>query len=80
MGVDISELSPKLFYERKFSTSRVSYGIFEIFRDGMGHLAHLLLGDNQLSAIPYQALQPLRTLKTLDLSYNHINKMSPVSE
>lgn len=46
----------------------------------MGHLAHLLLGDNQLSAIPYQALQPLRTLKTLDLSYNRINKMSPVTE
>lgn len=46
----------------------------------MGKLSHLLLGDNQLSAIPYQALQPLRTLKTLDLSYNKINKMTPSSE
>lgn len=46
----------------------------------MGRLAHLLLGDNQLSTIPYQALQPLRTLKTLDLSYNRINKMLPSAD
>ncbi|KAJ8950482.1 hypothetical protein NQ314_007869 [Rhamnusium bicolor] len=51
-----------------------------VFRDGMGRLAHLILADNQLSAIPYQALQPLRILKTLDLSYNRINKMAPATE
>lgn len=51
-----------------------------VFRDGMGRLAHLILADNQLSSIPYQALQPLRILKTLDLSYNRINKMSPVTD
>lgn len=51
-----------------------------VFRDGMKRLAHLLLSDNQLSAIPYQALQPLMTLKTLDLSYNRINKMEPVTD
>lgn len=46
----------------------------------MGRLAHLIFADNQLSSIPYQALQPLRLLKTLDLSYNRINKMEPSSE
>lgn len=48
-----------------------------VFRDGMGRLAHLILADNQLTSIPYQALQPLRLLKTLDLGYNQINRMEP---
>lgn len=48
-----------------------------VFRDGMGKLSHVYLHDNQLSVVPYQALQSLKLLKYLDLSYNLINKMHP---
>lgn len=48
-----------------------------MFRDGMDKLANLLLSDNQLSVIPYQALAPLKHLKNLDLSFNVITKISP---
>lgn len=50
-----------------------------VFRDGMGRLAHLILADNQLSTIPYEALTPLSALKTLDLSENLINTLQPTS-
>lgn len=46
-----------------------------VFRDGMGKLAHLIFTDNQLTAIPYLALAPLNTLRTLDLSSNLITAM-----
>lgn len=46
-----------------------------VFRDGMGKLAHLIFADNQLTAIPYLALAPLNTLRTLDLSNNLITAM-----
>lgn len=51
-----------------------------VFRDGMDRLAHIILADNQLSSIPYLALSSLSMLKTLDLSYNKINRMYPTTE
>lgn len=48
-----------------------------VFRDGMGKLTKILLADNQLTDIPYQALSYLKQLKYLDLSYNCINRMHP---
>lgn len=44
-----------------------------VFRDGMAHLTHLYLNDNQLNNIPYQQLSYLKRMRVLDLSYNHIS-------
>lgn len=46
-----------------------------VFRDGMAHLTHLYLNDNQLTYIPYAQLSLLKRMKLLDLSYNRISKM-----
>jgi hypothetical protein len=46
-----------------------------VFRDGMAHLSHLYLNDNQLNSIPYSQLSALKRMKVLDLSYNRISKM-----
>lgn len=46
-----------------------------VFRDGMAHLTHLYLNDNQLNKIPYSQLSSLKRMKVLDLSYNRISKM-----
>lgn len=46
-----------------------------VFRDGMAHLTHLYLNDNQLTYIPYVPLSSLKRMKTLDMSYNRISKM-----
>lgn len=48
-----------------------------VFRDGMGKLTRILLADNQLTDIPYEALSYLKSLKYVDLSYNCINRMHP---
>lgn len=48
-----------------------------VFREGMGRLVHLILADNELKEIPYQALSPLSGLRTLDLSYNRIQRVEP---
>ena len=46
-----------------------------VFRDGMAHLTHLYLNDNQLTYVPYTQLFSLKRMKILDLSYNKISKM-----
>lgn len=46
-----------------------------VFRDGMAHLTHLYLNDNQLTHVPYAQLSLLKRMKVLDLSYNRISKM-----
>lgn len=46
-----------------------------VFRDGMAHLTHLYLNDNQLTAIPYSQISSLKRIKVLDLSYNRIAKV-----
>lgn len=46
-----------------------------VFRDGMTHLMHLYLNDNQLAYVPYAQLSLLKRMKVLDLSYNRISKM-----
>ena len=46
-----------------------------VFRDGMAHLSHLYLNDNQLYMIPYSQLSSLKRMRVLDLSYNRISKM-----
>ena len=46
-----------------------------VFRDGMAHLSHLYLNDNQLTNIPYLQLSSLKRMKVLDLSYNRISRM-----
>lgn len=46
-----------------------------VFREGMGRLARVILTDNLLNVIPYQALAPLKALKTLDLKFNRIVTM-----
>lgn len=46
-----------------------------VFRDGMAHLSHFYLNDNQLTNIPYAQLSSLKRLKELDLSYNRISKV-----
>lgn len=48
-----------------------------VFRDGMDRLANLILADNQLGYVPYQALSPLKALRNLDLSYNIIKNVLP---
>lgn len=51
-----------------------------VFRDGMDKLINLILADNQLRFIPYQAVSPLKALRMLDLSYNLIKQVQPSSE
>jgi len=46
-----------------------------VFRDGMAHLTHLYLNDNQLTHVPYAQLSLLKHMKILNLSYNRISKM-----
>jgi hypothetical protein len=46
-----------------------------VFRDGMAHLTHLYLNDNQLTHLPYAQLSSLKRMKVLDLSYNRISRM-----
>jgi len=46
-----------------------------VFRDGMAHLTHLYLNDNQLTHLPYAQLSSLKRIKLLDLSYNRISRM-----
>lgn len=46
-----------------------------VFRDGMAHLTHLYLNDNQLTYVPYAQLSQLKRMKILDLSYNRISRM-----
>lgn len=46
-----------------------------VFRDGLAHLTHFYLNDNQLMYIPYAQLSSLKRMKVLDLSYNRITKM-----
>lgn len=48
-----------------------------VFREGMGRLEHLILADNELKEIPYQAVSTLTALRNLDLSYNQIEKVEP---
>ncbi|XP_065202948.1 chaoptin-like [Planococcus citri] len=43
-------------------------------------LVHINLADNQLSYIPYAQMQHLKSLKTLDLSYNFITSINAISE
>lgn len=47
-----------------------------VFVDGMPRLTKLLLTDNILSEIPYDALGPLKSLRTLDISHNVIWSLS----
>lgn len=46
-----------------------------VFRDGMAHLTHLYLNDNQFTYVPYSQLSQLKRMKVLDLSYNRISRM-----
>lgn len=46
-----------------------------VFRDGMPRLTRVLLGDNLLELIPYEAMAPLKQLRYLDLQDNLIHTM-----
>lgn len=51
-----------------------------VFRDGMTHLMHLYLNDNQLTYVPYAQVSSLKRMKVLDLSYNRISKILQVQQ
>lgn len=51
-----------------------------VFREGMGRLSKVILADNLLSVVPYEALAPLRSLRVLDLTWNRIATMDVVPE
>lgn len=46
-----------------------------VFRDGMPRLTRVLLSDNLLELVPYEAMAPLKQLRYLDLQENRIGSM-----